>query len=290
MYRLETAALSIAFGLFQSPFARAQDSGSCNAALVQSTYNQNGSQFHDWRLAEHVSEEAYNEVKHAAGARAEIFGVPIGADYSDFRSNIQSFSGGSEQALTSSQAENVMWTGLSRDSLTAYSDCLSALSNQSGLSLVVDWATETDVALTLRWHPRMVASSTPEPATIDVEWSGSVGGTELPASVSEGDGVPIIVPRPVKESTLAVRSGGIGSSVILTPLPTALPPTKPREQSFDCWSQLNSSGQFYHMAMMHAQAVGTHCTVVTSVGGVFTGTTISHEPYSGPNLGVAVPP
>jgi hypothetical protein len=51
----------------------------CEHALVMSTYNLKNEVSLDWRMAEFVSLNTYNEIKQTAGASAVIYGVPVGA-------------------------------------------------------------------------------------------------------------------------------------------------------------------------------------------------------------------
>ena len=83
----------------------------CNNALVMSTYNRFDSQAVDWRLASHFSEEAYNRIKYDAGGNAVIYGVPVGASYSDFQNRVTKQVHDLQTSLSIDQATNVMWTG-----------------------------------------------------------------------------------------------------------------------------------------------------------------------------------
>jgi hypothetical protein len=59
--------------------------GPCSDALVISTYDRFETKHVDWRLASHVFGTAYNEIRDKAGASATIYGVPVGANYGDFK-------------------------------------------------------------------------------------------------------------------------------------------------------------------------------------------------------------
>ena len=85
----------------------AQADESCSDALVIATYSRVDTLNTDYRLAWHVSESAYEEVKKKAGVNAVIYGVPVGANYSDFQKNIRERTANYASSFTQSQATNV---------------------------------------------------------------------------------------------------------------------------------------------------------------------------------------
>src|SRR5579864_8162883 len=95
----------------------------CDAALIKSTYNSFTSDQTDWRLATLVSEKDYNEIKQDAGGNALIYGIPVGANYSDFQRNIHDKLQTHTESLSRNQIRNILWTGLDPNSPGAYHDC-----------------------------------------------------------------------------------------------------------------------------------------------------------------------
>jgi hypothetical protein len=57
----------------------------CESALVLSTYNKQLAYQSDWRVADLVDSATYDRIKHDAGVNAVIYGIPVGANYSDFK-------------------------------------------------------------------------------------------------------------------------------------------------------------------------------------------------------------
>lgn len=131
---------------------QAHAQGSCDKALVESTYNKFSSDHLDWRLASQVTRNTYDEIKHDAGANAVIYGFPVGATYDDFQKRVTESSNTINTSLTHDQALNIMWTGLDPNASSAYSACLQANVLESrGLHTVVKSATNHDITLILRW-------------------------------------------------------------------------------------------------------------------------------------------
>src|SRR5271157_4630351 len=98
----------------------------CDAALVKSTYNSFSSDQMDWRLATLVTEKDYNEIKQDAGGSAVIYGVPVGANYDEYRKNVTEKLASYHESLTRNQIKNILWTGLDPNAKSAYSECLQA--------------------------------------------------------------------------------------------------------------------------------------------------------------------
>jgi hypothetical protein len=186
----------------------------CDSALIVSTYNSLEASKSDWRMARHVDENTYNQIKHDAGASAVIYGFPVSASYSDFQENIRNFASNESESFTKEQFRNVAWTGLGSSAADAYKTCIKAQSR--GLVLVPDGATDSDVTFRVSYSP-IGGSANPLP----VSWFGAdAGGNQLPSNISAGETI-IILKRPEKTSTLAVNSSdtsGFTDSVVLTPL------------------------------------------------------------------------
>ena len=197
----------------------------CDAALIKSTYNSFSSDKMDWRLATLVSEKDYNEIKQDAGVNAVIYGVPVGANYSDYQKNVQEKLKTYNESLTRNQLRNILWTGLDPNSPGAYADCLRAQVFASrGLHIAVKGATKTDISILVRWNPQ---GSDPANISLVWNWQGS-SAAPLPRNVQQGEAT-VVVPRPKQERTLAVNYKGFSDSVVLEPLAKlpSLPPLAP---------------------------------------------------------------
>jgi hypothetical protein len=173
----------------------------------------------------YVSHWEWEKVQHDAGASAEIFGVTVGASYEDFQERAKRDVTKVGSSLTQQQALNVMWTGISDNSVSAYSKCLRAMGR--GLHLSVRAATEKDVTILVHY---MVAG-TKDPNPLAITWQpASLPDTTLPSTVPAGDTI-VLVPRPQKAMQLVANGDGTGDSVTLLPLPEPPPlaPPPPRK-------------------------------------------------------------
>ncbi len=196
----------------------------CDSALVRATYNKIDFQFSDWRLAEKVDEGTYNQIKTDAGANAVIYGVPVGASYSNFQENIKSLKRDRQESYTSESFRNISWTGLDPNSVGPYQDCLkaAAVAARKSIVLLPERATATDISFKLFYTP----SGSVAPNPVPVKWTIGEGSVaSLPSKVPAGSTL-IVVKRPPREVTLAVNAIAVGDSdsVVLTPLPKPLPP------------------------------------------------------------------
>jgi len=198
----------------------------CKDSLIRDTYSNTNSSFLDWRLAEFVSESAYSATQREGGVGAKIFGIPIGADYSDFRENIRRYQDRTTESLTAIQASNIMWTGL-KGGGTAYKACLDALVRRtSGLHLTISDATESDITLRVSWNASD-AMALNYPEFISLSWSGATAFPDdtLPRILKKSGSNIVRLKRPLVESSVVVNATGLaGDSVTLTPLPTPVPP------------------------------------------------------------------
>lgn len=52
----------------------------CDKTLIVETFREDKRYFSDWRIARHVNEEAYHEMKKEAGVDIPLFDVPVGVD------------------------------------------------------------------------------------------------------------------------------------------------------------------------------------------------------------------
>ncbi len=222
---------------FDANNASAQSASECDNALIISTYKNLEYSKSDWRLAIQVDEQTYNQIKTDVGASGSIYGVPVGANYSSFRENTRNYSNDTSQSLSKEQFRNLSWTGLDGTAADAYKTCLR--SRAGGLDLEPVTATDSDLTFVVRY-----TASGGSPNPLQVSWSGpQAAENRLPTKLGAGgDGTRIVVLRPTAgSSTLAVNSAdasGFSASVVLTPLPPALPP----EQRFPNKCNISETG------------------------------------------------
>src|SRR5271165_623423 len=94
--RALSAAYVAALVIIQPYPALAND---CDVNLFKSAYQGNSSIKDDFRLAQYVSQETWDNASHNAGANAVIYGIPVGASYSDYHSHAQRISSSLNQSL-----------------------------------------------------------------------------------------------------------------------------------------------------------------------------------------------
>jgi hypothetical protein len=212
---LKTAAFTVAYLVVSGSAQAAPD---CNADLVKDTGSAWSTSQQDWRLASTVTETDYNNQHKGGEANATIYGIPMGANYNEFRTNIKTLSTQTNESLTQSQAQNIIWSKLDQNSSPNYQKCIDAyIANQAGLHLTVVAATVNDIALKVTYN-------VPHSGPIKVKWvPDTMENQKLSEEVDNSTIVRVM--RPKKDTTLSVNFGGYSSETItLTPLPTALPP------------------------------------------------------------------
>ena len=209
--------------------ARAE--GICDAALVKATYNLANSVGLDWRLADLISQSTYDQIKHDAGVNAVVYGVPVGANYDDFRQRIDTLKKEHNESINYSQQLNIAWSGLDPNSINPYRDCLNTqVLNAAGLHAVVTGATDRDISILLRWY-------VPGKQRTSIDWQGTTPQLRalFPRSLSQGD-FTVIVPRPKQQMAVAGNGSGYTTQrIVLEPLPPPPPPAPdltPRWVSF----------------------------------------------------------
>ncbi|SAK82343.1 F5/8 type C domain protein [Caballeronia calidae] len=215
--------LWLVFIVTSFPFHALAGVDDCKSALVLSTYARTEDRFHDARMATHVSESEYSDIRRKAGGSAVIYGVPVGANYSDFNQRANARENSSGSSLTNTEAINVMWTGIDQTSQTAYADCLATLAaTLPGIHLSVKSASATDVVILAHYVP--VGSN---PSSLHVKWSAfEYSKTAFPDEIPAGQTL-ILLKRPSKSLQLVVNASAIGSSdgVEINPLPLVVLPT-----------------------------------------------------------------
>ncbi|MEY9098007.1 hypothetical protein ABIA24_000916 [Sinorhizobium fredii] len=194
----------------------------CSETLVVSVHQSGSSASSDYRLSQFVSESQYNEMKHSAGAEANIYGVPVGANYSDYQRASRNMIRKSGESITRVQADNVFWTGLEGNALDAYKTCI--LAGRYGLFLYPRSATESEVELVLDYRPTPPAAD-----ALKLDWVGRPS-PDLPDSIDPNSSIPIILNRPADgdEYLLAVKGGSLSApAVTVTSYPYPPQPFEP---------------------------------------------------------------
>jgi hypothetical protein len=196
-------------------------SGSCDSALVKSTYNSSANTKIDWRLADLVDQNTYEEIKHNGAGSATIYGVPVGANYEDYKNTIASYKQSTNQSLSYSQQVNVAWTGLDPNAPSAYRDCLRAEQLKTGLHAFVIAATTTNILVRINWN-------VPGFATTRIEIAGADSQMQrlFPGVVGNGE-VTVAIPRPKAQIAVAINSVqplGYSTEITFEPLPPPPPP------------------------------------------------------------------
>jgi hypothetical protein len=216
------SALFAVFALLSSATAYA-DGPDCNKALILSTYDSISSDRLDYRLAESVDEETYKKIKekHGGSITVPIYGVPVGANYNQFKDNVTSYkrSQNRSESLTRDQAASIRWTGLDPNSMTTYRECLNyALASTRGtVILTVLYATGTDVSVVLRYN-----KASGQPDTINIAWSTNLktsDGRPLPQTLTSGADQYIIFRQPTASQQIAVNTAVGGAIVQVAALP-----------------------------------------------------------------------
>jgi hypothetical protein len=182
----------------------------------------------DWRLADLVTQETYNEVKNSAGVSGVIYGVPVGANYSDYKNRVDKLKKEYTEQLSYTQQLNIAWSGLDPKSENLYRDCLNTqVLTTDGLHAVVVGATKTDIAI-------LVSFSVPGKLKTSVNWVGvpSEWRSLFPKSLKSGR-LMVIVPRPNKEISVAGNAPGYATKqIVLEPLPPPPPDLTPKWVNF----------------------------------------------------------
>ena len=197
-----------------SSFADGTTAGSgCAEALVMASYSNISVEHSDWRIATYVTENEWNTAQLQAGANAVIYGVPVGASYSDFQQRVREKTDSYAESLTHDQAINIMWTGLDPSSGNAYSDCLKAkVFSQAGIHLAVDRATKEQVSILVNWIPSQSEKQTAKPL-----WSWQ-GGGPFPESIPSGQTI-VTLTRPQTAQIITVNYLGHADSLTIVPYP-----------------------------------------------------------------------
>ena len=187
----------------------------CDAALIRATYQSSDSMHSDYRLATFVSQSDYETAKQSASGNAEIYGVPMGANWEQFRENVHTYTQTLKTSLSKDQIRNILWTGLDPSAAQAYTACINSTLNAGGLHLAVKTATDTDVTVLASWNP--IGSQAALTATPTWTWDGPQKG-RLPKALTAGQ-TTIVIPRPRETVQLAGSFDGHSDSIVITALP-----------------------------------------------------------------------
>lgn len=196
----------------------------CDPTLFRTAVTANSHVRTDYRLAHYISDDDFKDLTKNASASVVIYGVPVTGGYGEYQKNTQSKIDSTNSSLHIDDARAVAVTGLNKAGAEAYTQCLEnevmKVNGGQGLHIFIRSATEKDIALYVHWYvPGLPTNAT-------VTWDPqTIGKKKLPTKVSSGV-LPIVIPRPREEQTLAISYKGYGSSVTLPPyVPPPLPST-----------------------------------------------------------------
>ena len=200
--------------------ATSSAAATCDAALVKTAYSSMTATHDDWRLSLLINSENYEQAKHDAGVNAVIYGIPVGATYSDYSENRARIFQQHNESRTVNEMRNVAWTALDPNAESAYSDCLRVEAlNQNGLQAVVWSATASDITIVVRWF------LPGQPAAARVTWTPhEIEGIAFPRAIPQGT-TAIVIPRPKQQESFVGNYRGYSTiPIVLGPLPPSLPP------------------------------------------------------------------
>jgi hypothetical protein len=207
-------------GLLKLEAACADDRNSdpCRDALVNSDLNIHSAYSNDIRLSRYVTEASYDQARKEAGGNAKIYGISIGANYDEYHKHAESASSDERFSLSVAQIYNMELVGLDAKSPGVYHDCTLRELAQSGLHLVPVGATQTDIAIAIKWVPR----GPNEPPSIPIAWAGiDAKAAGLPLEATQGENI-VVIKRPTEDKQIAINSPGFSDSFTLTPIPARL--------------------------------------------------------------------
>lgn len=196
----------------------------CSDALVVSTYSSTSERSYDYRMSQFVSETQYEDLKRGMSGDAVIYGVPVGANYDEYRAASSEMIRQSGVQLSERQMRNVLWTGLNDASSQAYQACLRA--SRYGLILYPRAATRNQVEFVLEYRP------TDAGTTLQITWQGAPANilAALPSSIEANAVRRFVVARPqgTEEFILVVNSTRLSDTAIITAYPPAPPVIEPQ--------------------------------------------------------------
>jgi hypothetical protein len=231
---LKTFLTGIAFLLAYTLTALAQ-TADCSKALIPKTTDIRYDEVTNLSLAWNMSEGAYNEAKQQFGANAVIYGVPIGANYGEFRRNTYNKVQSLHVQDFEKRAYAYATSALPPESLDAYKSCLLSL---GGLSLVAGKSGSTSYTMWVVYFPPLDARAN---LTGKVVSSNNITQSNLQTVTSEiarrsfsqrVDLQLTVVPQSIEQdTTIDVAVGSQSRSLIMPPLRTAAPPPPPSAEN-----------------------------------------------------------
>lgn len=125
----------------------------CDGSLVMETIAKTYTEQDNYSLAYLITSENYDEAKHAAGVSAVIYGVPVGANYSDYAKNRSKHFESHQESQSRSVGRTVAISKLDKQSGKDYRTCINAVLKDNGFYAWVDSVTDTDIVIGLLWRP-----------------------------------------------------------------------------------------------------------------------------------------
>jgi hypothetical protein len=221
------------FGLCTSAYAVSQD---CTRTLIPEQVGYVSDEVRKLSLAWSLSEGDYNEAKQNAGASANIYGVPVGANYGDFKQNVKTRAEQLHIDNFEKRAIAYSTTSLTEENRKIFAACVAS---NGGLDVEAGQIGADNYLISIYYQPPLGFSG---PAR------GRVGGTRrnAPRNVQPGSlnelkreiqainfsrGVwlepPLTPANKLEEVVINIGVGPFSKSVILPPLSVpAAPPKK----------------------------------------------------------------
>lgn len=225
--------------------ATAAQANQCDVTLFKSVLKNNSNYKYDYRYANLMSKEVYDDLSVDSTSFSVIQGIPSKSTFNLYNSYAQKVVTSTRQSLNIDQARNALWVGLDDIGLKAYQTCL-AKTQDRGLHLILGKATESVVEV-LIYYDRLGKSeaklrwnSTAEELKVD-----PLPQKQAPSDLIDARSVTFKRPNAGTEALVKVDNfGGTGSAtIILTsyqkPLPAPTPPCIAANAAGECLACLS---------------------------------------------------
>jgi hypothetical protein len=195
----------------------------CSKALVIAYTGESSSVTSQLSAAYHMSESEWKQRRAGGSANAEIYGIPMGARYSDFRNNVRQRAEDFHLERFEQRSYSYATSGLNNESLQAYKACLQTVAK--GVYLLAGDISPESYNILLTNEPysnldKTIVGSIGNPINISdaslAYLKQQVSGLQIAES---WDKEIRIQPKDLtKEVTFAVEFGGLTKDILLPPL------------------------------------------------------------------------
>jgi hypothetical protein len=197
--------------------------------LYQHTKNYSFNEVTNLSIAWSLSEEAYKTATTGMATSAVIYGVPVGTNYSDFRSNITKRAESLKLDNFEHRAIAYATSGLDANGLGAYKACLL---QEGGMELVAAQIGKSSYQISLVYNPVVTGQRLPwKPGdfhNLTLQSAKMLASkiAAIPAGYRIDRTFTVIPADPKQEVTIDVALGDVLSKSLLLP-PLNLPPPPP---------------------------------------------------------------